>query len=257
MKAFGCAPWAPIRMRSPSTAPPLIGLDGSTAITAIFRPSASQRAEQRIDERRLAAARHAGDADDPGAAGARRPSAPRPRAPPGRRRRSASAGGPARAGRRRARARRARRCPTAVIDASDDDERLAEAEVAAQPAADLLVASGRPARPRRPRRTRCRRSLSVLRVSAVERLLDRGARARRLRGGELVEMAAHRDRVGALDRRAAAGLVVGLVLVDADDDLLAARRRGPGCASPRRRSSAAPGPIRPPCTCRRRRRPSS
>ena len=35
MKTFGCAAFAPMRMRSPRTAPPLTGLDGSIAITAI------------------------------------------------------------------------------------------------------------------------------------------------------------------------------------------------------------------------------
>ena len=42
MKAFGCAAFSPMRMRSPSTAPPVIGLDGSIAITATRRPCASQ-----------------------------------------------------------------------------------------------------------------------------------------------------------------------------------------------------------------------
>ena len=139
MKTFSCAAFAPMRMRSPRTAPPLIGLDGSMAITAIVWPARQPGAEQGVDERRLAAARHAGDADDPGAAGA----LGHPR------RRVARAGAvvvdqrqqareraaltPARA--RSAQARRGR----SSGHASDDDQRLAEAEVAAQARADLLV----------------------------------------------------------------------------------------------------------------------
>ncbi len=38
MNTHSAAPASPMRMRSPSTAPPVIGLDGSTATTAIRRP---------------------------------------------------------------------------------------------------------------------------------------------------------------------------------------------------------------------------
>ena len=41
MKTSGCAPCSPMRTRSPSTAPPVMGLDGSTATTATFWPRRS------------------------------------------------------------------------------------------------------------------------------------------------------------------------------------------------------------------------
>ena len=53
-----------MRMRSPSTAPPVSGLEGSIATTATRWPRVEQLAQQRVDERRLACARRPGDADD-------------------------------------------------------------------------------------------------------------------------------------------------------------------------------------------------
>ena len=41
MKTFGSAPCSPMRTRSPSTAPPVMGLDGSMAMTATCRPRSS------------------------------------------------------------------------------------------------------------------------------------------------------------------------------------------------------------------------
>ena len=60
-----------IRTRSPSSAPPVIGDDGSTATTATARPASADLADQGRDERRLARARRPGDPDEVGAAGER------------------------------------------------------------------------------------------------------------------------------------------------------------------------------------------
>ena len=106
MKTFVCAAFAPMRMRSPSTAPPLIGLDGSMATTAIVWPCASQRPSS---------ASTSVDLPLPGtpvmpttqARPARPAIVPMRRARRGRRRRSASAGARARRARPRARGRRA------------------------------------------------------------------------------------------------------------------------------------------------------
>ena len=43
MNTSGSSVWVCMRMRSPSTAPPVNGLDGSTAITPTGRPSARRR----------------------------------------------------------------------------------------------------------------------------------------------------------------------------------------------------------------------
>ena len=53
-----------MRMRSPRIEPPVIGLDGSTATMPTVLPRGAQLGDERVDERRLAGARHAGDADD-------------------------------------------------------------------------------------------------------------------------------------------------------------------------------------------------
>ena len=206
-----------MRMRSPSTAPPLIGLDGSTATTATAWPCGEPGAEQRVDERRLAAAGRAGDADDPGAAGAlararrggvvragasssisvsRRASARRSPAIARSARRARPRRAAARSARPLGRRRRAdRRSPRqAVAPRSDDDERLAEAEIAAQAAADLLVRqAGARAVDDRAEDVAVACS-SAARVRSSSALRDRGARARRLGGAELVEVALHRRR---------------------------------------------------------------
>src|SRR6185295_2113863 len=99
---------------------------------------------------------------------------------------------------------------------SDDDQRLAETEVAPQPAADLLV--------RQPGTGAIDDGAEDVAVGAlcaarqrIERLRDCARRAGGLRRDERLDMAAHRVRVRPLDRGPAAGLVFGLVLVDADD----------------------------------------
>ncbi len=64
----GSSEWRPIRTRSPSTAPPVNGLLGSTATTATVRLRAADRRHQLIDERALAAAGRARHANDERAA---------------------------------------------------------------------------------------------------------------------------------------------------------------------------------------------
>ena len=71
MNTSGSPAYDCIRTRSPSSAPPVIGDDGSTATTATARPAARTTADQRRDERRLAGARRAGDAHQVGLAGDR------------------------------------------------------------------------------------------------------------------------------------------------------------------------------------------
>ena len=61
MKTAGSSAWSCMRMRSPSTAPPLNGLDGSTATTPTERSVGAQLADQAVDQRRLAGARRSGD----------------------------------------------------------------------------------------------------------------------------------------------------------------------------------------------------
>ena len=52
-----------MRVLSPRMLPPERALDGSTASTATRFPSADEVEPERLDERALARARHAGDAD--------------------------------------------------------------------------------------------------------------------------------------------------------------------------------------------------
>ena len=61
-----------MRMRSPRTAPPESGLDGSTAITATRRPRCPDVTEERGYERALAGSGWPGDADHVSLAGQRK-----------------------------------------------------------------------------------------------------------------------------------------------------------------------------------------
>ncbi len=54
MNTPGSSVWACMRMRSPSTAPPVNGLEGSTAITPTGSCSARRQAHQPVDQGRLA-----------------------------------------------------------------------------------------------------------------------------------------------------------------------------------------------------------
>ena len=58
-----------MRTRSPRIAPPVNGLVGSTATTPTVLPRAAQLGDQAVDERALAGAGRAGDADEVRAAG--------------------------------------------------------------------------------------------------------------------------------------------------------------------------------------------
>ena len=71
MKTSGSAKCACMRTRSPRIAPPVNGLVGSTAMTPTVSPLRRAFRRQPIDERALAGAGRAGDADQIGAAGAR------------------------------------------------------------------------------------------------------------------------------------------------------------------------------------------
>ena len=111
--------------------------------------TAQPGAEQGVDEARLAAAGHAGDADDVGAAGARREVRCGGVARAGRvvveQRQQARQGAPV-AGQRRFAQGRGGDGGGVGCHASDEGQRLAEAEVAAQPPADLLVGQAGPRR---------------------------------------------------------------------------------------------------------------
>ena len=63
MKTPGSRKWSARRIRSPSSAPCVNGLDGSTEITPTVRSSLAHVADERADQRRLADAGRAGDAD--------------------------------------------------------------------------------------------------------------------------------------------------------------------------------------------------
>ena len=69
MNTPGSLACAPIRTRSPSRAPPVNGLVGSTAITPTVWPGTADLRGEPIDERALARAGRAGDADEIRAAG--------------------------------------------------------------------------------------------------------------------------------------------------------------------------------------------
>ena len=71
MKTPGSRKWSVRRMRSPSSAPCVNGLDGSTEITPTVWSCAADVADERADQARLADAGRAGDADRVGAAGVR------------------------------------------------------------------------------------------------------------------------------------------------------------------------------------------
>ena len=71
MNTPSSAAYACIRTRSPSSAPPVIGDDGSTATTATVRPAVRELRDERGDERRLARAGRPGDPDEVRAAGQR------------------------------------------------------------------------------------------------------------------------------------------------------------------------------------------
>ena len=201
MKTFGCAAFAPMRMRSPSTAPPLIGLDGSIAITATVRPAPSQAPSR---------ASTSVDLPLPGT-----PVMPTTQAPAG--------------ALRAARAASRRPAPSSSISVSRRRER---APVAGRARASGEVArggwsghaqtmtSGWP----KPRSRRRRAQISSLRQAGagavddgaedvavaalggagevVERLGDRAAERSAFDGGERVEVALHRRGVGPLDRAA-------------------------------------------------------
>ena len=62
MNACGCRASSSIRVLSPRTEPPLTELDGSTASTATRCPACDEVQPERLDQRRLAHARRAGDA---------------------------------------------------------------------------------------------------------------------------------------------------------------------------------------------------
>ncbi len=76
MNTPGSRAWACMRMRSPRIAPPLKGEVGSTATIPTRLALRAQVRGQPVDERRLAGARRAGDADDQRAAGVREEGAP-------------------------------------------------------------------------------------------------------------------------------------------------------------------------------------
>ena len=71
MKTPGSRKCSVRRMRSPSSAPPRNGEDGSIESTATWRSGRAPVLDQRADQRRLAGARRAGEADDRRVAGLR------------------------------------------------------------------------------------------------------------------------------------------------------------------------------------------
>ena len=71
MNTPGSSAWRCIRTRSPSNAPPENGELGSIAITPTRLARGAVVCDQRVDERRLARAGIAGDADDVGLSGMR------------------------------------------------------------------------------------------------------------------------------------------------------------------------------------------
>ena len=54
MNTPGSRVWDCMRMRSPSTAPPVNGLEGSTAMTPTARPVGAESRGQPVDQGRLA-----------------------------------------------------------------------------------------------------------------------------------------------------------------------------------------------------------
>ena len=242
-----------MRMRSPRTAPPLIGLDGSIATTAIARPL--REPARRAARRPASTCRCRATPVMPTTGACRRARASDAAASraPGRSSSIASAGARARAGRRRdraARRRRTRRDASARLAAagcssrSDDDQRLAEAELAAQ-----RVQISPCVRPARAPSTTAPKTLPSLALGGARELVERLARPRRSSAAPSSAANASRWRCIARGVRPfgsggrVRGVVVDLVRVDADDDLLAGSRRGPGSAAPTRRSSAARGRL--------------
>ena len=71
MKTPGSRKWSESRIRSPSSAPCVNGLDGSTEITPDRRVRLPHVPDERADQRRLADAGRPGDADDERRAGLR------------------------------------------------------------------------------------------------------------------------------------------------------------------------------------------
>ena len=214
-------------MRSPSTAPPLIGLDGSNAIDGDLQcrapASAPSRASTSVD---LPLPGHAGDADDPRAAERARQRAAAARAPGGVVVDQASAARAiAVAGRRRGgecrgeSASGSTRRQTMTSGWPKPRSRRSRAQISS------LRQAGAGAVDDRARR-RCRLGPRRARVSASSAACHRAPRAL-----GLARVAKRRGGAASSPGRAArppggcARLVVGLVGVDADDRLLAGCRR--------------------------------
>ena len=278
MKTFGCAAFAPMRMRSPRTAPPLIGLDGSIAITAIAWPCASQApssASTSVDLPLPGTPVMPTTQARPARCGERRRGLARARA---RRRRSASAGARARAGRRDrplGQARAARRARASARSPRPSASPLGDRRGRASRHRQTMT-SGWP----KPRSRRSRgadllvrqagaravddgaEDVAVVALGGAREVVERLARPRRAERAALAARNSSRwRRIAAGSGRSTGGrfaasssawysLTPTTTCSPALDALLEAHRRGADHAL----HEARP---RPPCTCRRRRRSSS
>ena len=230
MKTSGSRKWSLSRIRSPSSAPCVNGLDGIDRDDADRHVALADVPDQRRDEARLADAGRPGDADRVRGAGLRDRGRPRRRRRAGRRPRRARSCVRARAGRRRGRRRRESsrvhsRRPATQRNLLSSRLRPASARGRASASAAALaaeVAREQPARERGDEQTSAPPAAQIQRGAraggrGARRVPCRPRRGRTCAHHERERPAAHQVERAALDEERVAG--DGRTVPDARDDV--------------------------------------